>query len=179
MRKRRGNGALAKVAHPDRKLLLGQKGERNIQPYAPEDSFQIFSAVPMQRDARMREGGLGGGKLEGEWMGGAAELDFKMIFRERTFFKAGQMQAELLFLRVGVGSEGDIGSLPVLTSLQKVGKAVVAAGQVKAGNRGRAGHDDSSKQCDRLRVCGQEGNNSIGIQVRLKGESPFEPASSR
>ena len=109
MRKRRGNGALAQVAHPDRKLLLGQKGERNIQPCAPEDSFQIFSAVPMQRYVRIREGGLGGGKLEGEWMGGAAELDFKMIFRERIFFKAGQMQAELLFLRVGVGCEGDIG----------------------------------------------------------------------
>ena len=109
MRKRRGNGALAQVAHPDRKLLLGQKGERNIQPCAPEDSFQIFSAVPMQCDAWMREGGLGGGKLEGEQVGGATELDFKMIFRERIFFKASQMQAELLFLRVDVGCEGDIG----------------------------------------------------------------------
>ena len=118
-------------------------------------------------------------------MGGAAKFDFKMIFRERIFFKAGQMQAELLLLRVGVGSEGDIGSLPVLTSLQKVGKvqradkAVVAAGQVKAGNGGRTGHGDSSKRCDRFRICREEGNNSIGIQVRLKGESPFEPASSR
>ena len=77
------------------------------------------------------------------------------------------MQAELLFLRVDVG-EGDR-LTPVLTSLQKVGKvqradkAVVAAGQVKAGNGGRTGHGDSSKRCDRLRICGQEGNNSIGI----------------
>ena len=54
-------------------------------------------------------GRLGRRKIGGRVDGRSCQVRFQNDIPGEDFFKAGQMQAELLFLRVDVGCEGDMG----------------------------------------------------------------------